>query len=322
MPRKKQAPVYDYEGEGKKLLNAFKRHLDGYLRPSSVKTYTETVALFMDAIDWNIKRFTTIEADDFVGRFLDGSGNDKTVSAATRNKRIEALNSFAEWLIKPMGILHENPMSDVRKAKKPVRLPTFLSQEDMDKLLDAQHTDTPNGLRDRALLEFLFCTGCRVTEAASLTWDMVDLKQRSIRIIGKGDKERLVYLSDDCVEWLEKYREVAWKEWQAEHEDDETRRDMRHVFVNSSFRPCDRKILYNWISDAGKRARMRIHPHLLRHTFGTTMVREGANIVAVQQLMGHASLSTTQVYVGITERDKQNAVCAIFNKRHNTNEQE
>jgi site-specific recombinase XerD len=110
----------------------------------------------MDAIDWNIKRFTTIEADDFVGRFLDGSGNDKTVSAATRNKRIEALNSFAEWLIKPMGILHENPMGDVRKAKKPVRLPTFLSQEDMDKLLAAvKAVNKPFGTND----EETYCCG-------------------------------------------------------------------------------------------------------------------------------------------------------------------
>ncbi|MBQ9444966.1 MAG: tyrosine-type recombinase/integrase [Victivallales bacterium] len=323
-------PVVENE-EGRRLLDAYRRHLEGYMRPQSVKTYSHTVEKFMEFIGWDVKEFTARNADDFIGRYLDGvNANGTTVSAASRNRRIAALHSFGEWLIKPMEIIASNPMDDIKRARVPVRLPKFLSEKELDRLLNSQDTTTPKGVRDRALLEFFACTGCRVSEVAGLTWDMIDIKSRTVRIIGKGNKERLVYLADDCVDWLRKYRDEVWARWKDELIKHRTEKGddaddiaiTDRVFVNSCMTPCDKVMLYRLVSHAGHTAhiKQKVYPHLLRHSFGTKMVRNGANIIAVKELMGHASVATTQVYVAVTEDDKRDAVMAVFNKKNINNE--
>lgn len=301
--------------EAKGLLDAYRRHISGFLGKRSVSTYHYMAERFLDFIKWDVRAFTQANAEDFISTIFSErkSDADKSVSPTTRNLRIAALHSFGEWLVKTRHVFETNPMEDVRRAKPAQHLPKFLTEEEIDQLLNAQNVKTPEGLRDRALLEFFICTGCRVSEVSDLTFDQLDIPNATALILGKGGKERRVFLSSDCIEWLQKYIKKARAGWKARSDHG----DMPYVFTNSNFVHCNRQILYGWVSAAGRKAKIKktIHPHLLRHSFGTKMVREGANIVSVQQLLGHSSLATTQIYVSVTEEDKKKAVMDVFNKK-------
>lgn len=315
-------PNESFESEGRRLLESYKRHMTGVISPQTVKLYAGEDEKYLSTIDWDIRNINLATASEFLTmvfaeRMLEGNKNNevKTVSISTRNVRVAALNSFAEWLYKTMGVLQNNPLEDLKRGKIPQRLPKFLTDDEMKQLLAGQDTASHEGMRDRALLEFLYCTGCRVSEAANLTWDNVDMKHASVQIIGKGDKERMVYMSDECIAWMQKYHDYSWKYWQRHattHDE-----GMDNVFTNANFMPVSRNIIFNWITAAGRRAKLKkhVHPHLLRHTFGTTMIRNGANIIAVKEVMGHTSVATTQIYTSVTEQDKQDAVRTVFNRK-------
>ena len=297
------------------LLDSYRRHISGFLGKRSVESYLYMAAKFMETIGWNASNFTQTAAEDYIAMNFSMRKTDsgKTISATTRNLRIAALHSFGEWLVKVRHALDSNPMDEVRRAKPAKRLPKFLTEEEIERLLNAQDVKTPEGLRNRALLEFFVCTGCRVSEVSDLTLDQLDIPNATALILGKGNKERCVYLSDECIEWLKKYIKKARAGWKAKSDHG----DMPYVFTNENYVRCSRQVIYGWVSAAGRKAKIKktIHPHLLRHSFGTKMVREGANIVSVQQLLGHSSLATTQVYVSVTENDKKNAVQRIFNRK-------
>lgn len=308
--------------DGRKLLESYMRQMTGVLSPRSLANYVGEITKYMGTLDWDAMRISLATASEYVTTVQSErimakakSGETQTVSIATRNRRVAALHSFAEWLHKTMGMFQSNPLDDLKRGKIPQRLPQFLTDEEMRQLLDGQDTSSHNGMRDRALLEFLYCTGCRIQEVADLTWDMVDMRNATVKIIGKGDKERRVYLSDECIEWLRRYKDYSWKYWQkhaATHFD-----GMNHVFTNENFLPVNRCVMYNWVTAAGRKAKLKkhLHPHLLRHTFGTKMIRDGANIIAVKEVMGHTSVATTQIYTSVTEQDKQDAVRNVFNRK-------
>lgn len=301
--------------EAKGLLDAYRRHISGFLGKRSTESYSDIAGRILEFVGWDVNEFTQANAEDFISTNFSASKTeaDQPVSPTTRNLRIAALHSFGEWLVKTRHVLTENPMAEVRRAREAKRLPKFLTDSEIDQLLNAQDVKTPEGLRDRAILEFFICSGCRVSEVSDLTLDQLDIPNATAVIFGKGSRERRIFLSSSCIEWLQKYIKKARAVWRAKSDHG----DMPYVFTNSNFVRCDRKIIYAWVSAAGRKAKIRkaVHPHLLRHSFGTKMVREGANIVAVQQLLGHSSLATTQIYVAVTEDDKKKAVMDVFNKK-------
>lgn len=301
--------------EAKGLLDAYRRHISGFLGKRSTESYSDIAGRLLEFVGWDVNEFTQANAEDFISTNFSASKTeaDQPVSPTTRNLRIAALHSFGEWLVRNRHVLDQNPMAEVRRAREAKRLPKFLTDSEIDRLLNAQDVKTPEGLRDRALLEFFICSGCRVSEVSDLTLDQLDIPNATAVIFGKGSRERRIFLSSSCTEWLQKYIKKARAVWKAKSDHD----DMPYVFTNSNFVRCDRKIIYTWVSAAGRKAKIRkaVYPHLLRHSFGTKMVREGANIVAVQQLLGHSSLATTQIYVAVTENDKKDAVQRIFNRK-------
>ena len=160
------------------------------------------------------------------------------------------------------------------------------------------------------------CRLGRGLRVADLTMDNLDLEKGEALIIGKGDKQRRVYLSDSCIEWLRKYIETVREKWRQKARKRGER--MNRMFTNRWFEAVDKNDIYHWVWQAGKNAKLEkhIHPHMLRHTFGTRMARHGANIVAIKDLMGHESVRTTQIYTSVTEEDKKDAVRNIFNKKN------
>jgi integrase/recombinase XerD len=174
-------------------------------------------------------------------------------------------------------------------------LPDVLAADDVARILDAPPADHPIGIRDRAILELLYGCGLRVSELVGLDTDRVDLERQQVRVIGKGNKERRVPMGDEARERLHRYRSGPWREWTAG-------KPTPAVFVGQRGRRMSResvwRLVRRWADAAG--VQERVTPHTFRHSFATHLLEGGADLRVVQALLGHASISTTQLYTHLT----------------------
>ena len=210
------------------------------------------------------------------------------------------------------GRLPASPAEDVRAPRTWKVLPRFLSVEDVDRLLAQPDPATPKGLRDRALLELLYATGMRVSELVGLRPADINLENRYLTCTGKGQKQRLVPIGDAAAEWVRRYmREGRPALLRA--------RSSPRLFVNTRGAAAGLtrmgfwKILKGYGLQAGLRA-TRISPHVLRHSFATHLLERGADLRAIQMMLGHADLSTTQIYTHVLEH-RLRAVYERFHPR-------
>ena len=212
-------------------------------------------------------------------------------------RKLSAIRSFYRYLLRE-GMVPTSPVATTSSPKLDRRLPSFLSIEQVVKLLEAPDLATPQGLRDRALLELLYASGLRVSELVSLNLEQVNLNTNEIRVRGKGDKERLVLIGRPAAEALSTYLSQGRpKLFGAKI------RMTNALFINRyGERLIERgvqKILEKYANIAG--IDKRVHPHLLRHTFATHLLDGGADLRVVQELLGHADLSSTQIYTHVTK---------------------
>jgi integrase/recombinase XerC len=222
--------------------------------------------------------------------------NDKQYSKATSARKLATLRSFYKFLVKT-NRRSANPMTAVRTPKQEKKLPRFLEYEEIKRLLDTPPTETWLGARDRAILETLYSTGIRVSELVALNMDDVDFLGEVIHIRGKGKKERIAPISSSALQAIQHYMEFRNKRAQSN-----TNFDTKVLFVNKhgqrlSTRSVRRK-MDKYLRMAGLDP--NISPHTLRHSFATHMLNNGADLRSVQELLGHQSLSTTQVYTHLT----------------------
>jgi integrase/recombinase XerD len=190
-----------------------------------------------------------------------------------------------------------NPAEDLRAPRTFAALPRFLSLEDVDALLAAPDVTTPRGLRDRALVEVLYATGLRVSELVNLRMTDVHLDRGYLQCTGKGSKQRLVPLGDEAVSWVRRYLSDARTSLTG-------RRDAPWLFVNGRRGGrLTRSGFWKLLKGHGRRAGLRatISPHVLRHSFATHLLERGADLRAIQAMLGHADLSTTQIYTHVLE---------------------
>jgi len=189
-----------------------------------------------------------------------------------------------------------SPLATTSSPKLDRRLPSFLTLEEVERLLNAPDTSTPQGQRDRALLELLYASGLRVSELANLTLGQINLDTNEIRVWGKGSKERVVLIGEPAAEALRNYLEQNRPKLQGEKRSDA-------LFLNRyGQRLVERRvqrILQQYANIAG--LKKRVHPHMLRHTFATHLLDGGADLRVVQELLGHARLSSTQIYTHVTK---------------------
>ena len=233
--------------------------------------------------------------------------NEKGYARRTIARRISALRSFYKFLVRE-NILDTSPLAKVRSPKLEKKLPGFLDEVEIDELL-ALPDSKPLGRRDQAVLELLYATGCRVSELVGLTLERLDLSNRFVILLGKGNKERLVPLGNTCCAALAAYypfRLELMQKYRAEQHD--------QVFVNSRGGPLTdrsvRRILDKYISQLA--LRKQVSPHTIRHTFATHLLSHGADLRAVQELLGHANLSTTQIYTHVTTE----RIAAVYKQNH------
>lgn len=218
---------------------------------------------------------------------------------STIARRISALRTFYNYLLS-QNIVSINLFNSIRNPKIEKKLPNYLSYEELAKILDNIDTSTLTGLRNRLLIELFYATGCRVSEMINIKIKDINLTNNSIRIMGKGSKERIVYFGDYAREYLDKYLAKI---------------DFEYLFTHNNDKLSIHDIEYI-IKDLVKNLSLKTHvtPHTLRHTFATHLLNNGADIKTVQELLGHSSLNTTGIYTHVSNERIKDVYHKTFNR--------
>ncbi|MDD9195933.1 site-specific tyrosine recombinase XerD [Aliivibrio sp. S3MY1] len=226
---------------------------------------------------------------------------DKEYKQTSRARMLSALRRFFQYLHREK-VRGDDPTALLMSPKLPQRLPKDLSEDQVNDLLEAPNVDDPLELRDRAMLELLYATGLRVTELVSLTMENLSLRQGVVRVTGKGDKERLVPMGENAVDWIQTFLDQGRPALLGEKSSDV-------VFPSKRARQMTRQTFWHRIKHYAVIAGIdtdKLSPHVLRHAFATHLLNYGADLRVVQMLLGHSDLSTTQIYTHVaTERLKQ-----------------
>ncbi|MCE9677788.1 site-specific tyrosine recombinase XerD [Shewanella sp. AS1] len=220
---------------------------------------------------------------------------DKAFAKSSSARLISSLRAFYRYLLLQKTI-QIDPTALIKPPKLERKLPDSLSEADVDRLLGEPHLDDPVECRDRAMLELLYACGLRVTELVSLTLDQISLRQGVVRIVGKGSKERLVPLGEMAINEIESYLVSARPELLKGNASDV-------VFPSKRGTMMTRQTFWHRIKLYALRAGISVHlsPHTLRHAFATHLLNHGADLRAVQLLLGHSDLSTTQIYTHVAK---------------------
>jgi len=288
------------------LIQRWLEHLDGEraLSPHTLRAYEGDLVGFLaflseDFLAKDPKTIDPTEVDPLAIRSFLAAQTKRGLSRRSQGRALAAVRGFFRWLARE-GIVAANPAQGVRTPKAPKTLPRHLRPGEIESLLAAPDVNETFGHRDRAMLELLYATGLRVGELVSLDWSDLDLSTRTLRVIGKGNKERMVPFN--------RAAESALRDWLARWEPlaDPARlaidpSEAEPVFLSSKGRRISdrsvRRILDRHVAAASLAA--GVHPHTLRHTFATHLLENGADLRAIQELLGHSSLSTTQKYTHI-----------------------
>lgn len=233
--------------------------------------------------------------------------NKMQLASSTLNRRISTLKKFFIYLQKNNQISW-NPMELIKTAKARKRLPQVLTSQEVEKLLQTPDTNKNIGIRDRAILEVLYATGLRVSELTHLELREVHLDLGFLQTRGKGDKERLIPLGDEAIFWLDKYLQEVYpifsKKGQANS----------YVFLTQRGKNFTRqgiwKTLNKYVDIAG--INKQVSPHMLRHSFATHLLENGADLRMVQELLGHSDISTTEIYTHISKQRLQKVYRQTF----------
>ena len=262
--------------------------------PYTVRNYQADLADFfkflktkeltlLDEVDRHVLR-------DYLSHLAEGGIAKNSIA-----RKLSAIRSFFRYLARE-EIIAKNPIEQVSSPKLDRRLPSFLTREEMERLLGAPDLSTPLGQRDRALLELLYASGLRVSELTGLTLEQIDLNSNEIRVWGKGSKERVVLMGQPAAEALKSYLREGRAKLLGE-------KKSNALFLNRYGQRLPERSVQRLLEQYAKKAGIgkRVHPHLLRHTFATHLLDGGADLRVVQELLGHARLSSTQIYTHVTK---------------------
>lgn len=250
------------------------------------------------------KRRTFPEEFSTIQSFL--KEQNATKAPASVSRMISALRKFYRFLLRE-GAISADPMTKIDTPKRAQHLPATLSSQEVDALMAKPDTDKPLGLRDRAIFELMYATGLRVSEVVDLRLDQLHLAMNLLQVTGKGDKERLVPISPQATQWVDRYLQEARPKLLK-------RVQPKNVFVNFHGGPMTRqgiwKNLKAYIASIG--IEKDVTPHTLRHSFATRLLENGADLRVVQELLGHSDISTTQIYTHLSNQH----LVAVYHKTH------
>ena len=229
------------------------------------------------------------------------------LTVPTALRRLSSIRSFYSFL-KKEGY-YEGELPEVDPPKKPKELPNCLSVEEVESLLEAPNMKSPSGIRDKAMLELMYASGLRVSELLNLEKRNVNLNKGIITIFGKGAKERKVPMGDFALEYVVKYLNEARDLFHG--------KDSKYLFLNRQGKPLSRVYFFKQIRKYAESVGIetQISPHTLRHCFATHMLEGGAELRAVQEMLGHTNIATTQIYTHISTKRIINAYDLFMNKK-------
>ncbi len=264
-----------------KELNYSKLTLDDY--SYDLKVYTTYLKL-------KNKDYLKINKDDVIEylKYLD----NKKFTNKTISRNLSGLRSFYNYLVE-VKLLEDNIFKKIRNPKVNKKLPNYLNTLEIEKLLDSIDIKTNEGIKEKCLIELIYSTGIRVSEASNIKIDDISLSEGTIRILGKGNKERIVYFGGFAKEILEKYLQVR---------EDANIKNCEYLFLNKMGGKLSRQSIEQIVNKVAKNSLIKhqISPHTLRHTFATHLLDNGADIKSVQELLGHKNLNTTEIYTHVS----------------------
>lgn len=264
--------------------------LDGYAR--DLRRYLEHLSAFGVG---ELGEVTERHVTEFLAVLREGTGEHPPLAASSAARALVAVRGLHRFAVRE-GIVDTDAARDVHPPSPPRRLPKALPVDDVLRLLDTPGTDGAGALRDRALLELLYSTGARISEAVGLDLDDVDAHERTVLLDGKGGKQRLVPIGRPALAALDAYL-VRARPGLAAHG-----RGTPAVFLNARGGRLSRQSAWQALKVAAARAGISasVSPHTLRHSFATHLLEGGADVRVVQELLGHASVTTTQIYTLVT----------------------
>lgn len=279
----------------KKEVASFLKYLEVELNFSSntVVSYRQDLTDFFSFLDKCNIDFLHLDKDDVREylKYLD----EKRLKNSTIARRISAIRSFYNYLLSN-GVVENNIFNNVRNPKLEKKLPNYLSYEELAIILDNIDMSTDIGIRNRLIIEMFYATGCRVSELINIKMNDINTINKSIRIMGKGSKERVVYYGDYAEYYLNKYLSTGFN------------KNSEYLFLNDKLEKFSIQEVEGVIHKLIEHLAIKTHvtPHTLRHTFATHLLNNGADIKSVQELLGHASLNTTGIYTHVSnERLKE-----------------
>ena len=279
-------------------MDLFSYHLsiERQLSPNTVASYWAETASFLEFL--GTRSATSCTPDDVQDYLTERS---KGLSKRSQAHVLSALRSYFDYLILE-GERKDNPCDKVDAPKLGKYLPEVLSVQEVSALLDSVPGKKPSDLRDKAILEVLYGCGLRVSEACGLLISHVYPDKGFVRVVGKGDKERLVPIGEPALEALEAWYAVRPEPAAPEFSD--------YAFLNLRGRPLSRVSVFNMVKDRAMLAGVRknISPHTFRHSFATHLVENGADLRLVQEMLGHESILTTEIYTHIDSQTWQREI--------------
>ena len=234
-------------------------------------------------------------------------------SKSTTARKIASLRTFFNFLYKE-NIINVNPVKGIHSPKKNKVLPKFLTEEEMENILNSIKCDTPPRYRNKVILELLYCSGMRVSELSGLNFADLNIENNEIRVFGKGSKERIVLISDRVKQYINTYIKTVRPLINTDGPQKTTVNDDSPLFINKTGYRLQPQSVRTAIKETVEMLNIpqNVTPHVFRHSFATKLLNHGADLRVVQELLGHASISNTQIYTHVTtERLKQ-----AYNESH------
>lgn len=292
-------------------LNDYRNEYIKYLRfqkgysPLTIESYQRDIDEFIGYMKKEgLNQYAEVEYPMLRGYLMEF--HKKRLSATTINHKLSSLRNFYRYMVKQQ-YLKNNPFLLVDSLKTAKRNPDFLYVEEMIGLLDSIDINSNLGMRNKAMLELMYATGLRCSEVVNLTLSQIDFSQDVILVHGKGSKDRYVPFHDYAKEWLVRYINDVRSELTIHQ-------DHQFVFVNNRGKQMTNRGVEDIINRLAYQydSTLKIHPHTIRHSFATHMLDAGMDLRVVQQLLGHSSLSTTQIYTHVTKEKLKD----VYHKSH------
>lgn len=271
---------------------------------TTINSYELDISFYLRYVEEHHLDYKKINKDQIREylKYLD----DLKYKNTTISRMLSALRHFYSYL-ELHNKADSNLFKGIKNPKKEKKLPNFLQSDELDRIFDSMDIDTDLHLRNRLIIELLYATGLRVSELVNLKLSDIDIRNREINVIGKGNKERIVFFGEYASKYLNMYLDGARNNLLNE-------KNSKYLILNSKGEQITsrgiQKIVLKIVDDAA--LKHHVSPHVLRHTFATDLLNNGADLKSVQELLGHESLSTTEIYTHVTNERLRSVYLATF----------